>query len=316
MNMISKERLVKEQQATGYRQEIIEKVVWLINVLNSIAEDSYLKNRLALKGGTALNLFYFELPRLSVDADFNYIGAVDKETMLKERPELEQRLQKLLQRLGLSLARNSQVHAGGKMSWRYPSALGNQGTIEIDINFMYRAPLLPSIPKTSIKLAGQQINDLLLLDLHEVAAGKLAALIDRGAGRDIFDAFHLFQHPGINKMLLRQLFVVYAAMSHKKNFLDIEVKDVIVDRKDLQNKLIPVLSHHSHNFRSAQEWVDHLTQEVQLHFKQLLPFTEKEQLFIKSIQESSEIKAELLTTDDELIDKIKSHPALLWATKK
>jgi len=63
--MISKERLVKEQRNTGYRQEIIEKVVWLIHVLSAISEDSFLKTRLALKGGTALNLFYFDLPRLS-----------------------------------------------------------------------------------------------------------------------------------------------------------------------------------------------------------------------------------------------------------
>ena len=65
--IISKERLSKEKRALGYRLEIIEKVAWLIEVLNAIAEDSYLSNRLVLKGGTALNLFHFDLPRMSVD---------------------------------------------------------------------------------------------------------------------------------------------------------------------------------------------------------------------------------------------------------
>jgi hypothetical protein len=46
--ILSKERLQKEQYETGYRQEIIEKVVWLIFILNSIAEDSFLKDRLVL----------------------------------------------------------------------------------------------------------------------------------------------------------------------------------------------------------------------------------------------------------------------------
>lgn len=180
--MISKERLSKEQKITGYRQEIIEKVVWLMCVLSAISEDSYLKNRLALKGGTALNLFYFSLPRLSVDADLNYIGKTSLEEMQQERPVVEERLKKLLQRLGLVLIRNAQVHAGGKMTWRYPSALGNQSTIEIDINFMYRIPLLPVHSRESITLSDQKIEQLQLLDFHEIAAGKLAALIDRGAG--------------------------------------------------------------------------------------------------------------------------------------
>jgi len=141
--ILSKKRLLKEKQATGYRQEIIEKVVWLIELLNAIAEDSYLTTRLALKGGTALNLFHFNLPRLSVDADLNYIGAADRSMMLQERPEVENRMKGLFERMGLSLMRHPKEHAGGKMVWRYPSALGNQGNIEVDLNFMYRIPLLP-----------------------------------------------------------------------------------------------------------------------------------------------------------------------------
>ena len=82
--ILSKERLLKEKKDTGYRQEIIEKVIWLMELLNAIAEDSYLSRRLVLKGGTALNLFYFDLPRLSVDADLNYIGAIDRNIMLEE----------------------------------------------------------------------------------------------------------------------------------------------------------------------------------------------------------------------------------------
>lgn len=135
--IVSKPRLQKEKQRTGYRQEIIEKVIWLMEVLNMIAEDSFLSNRLVLKGGTALNLFYFNLPRLSVDADLNYIGAIDRDIMLDERPKIENRIQALFERMGLTLTRNPKRHADGKMIWRYPSGLGNQGNIEVDINFMY-----------------------------------------------------------------------------------------------------------------------------------------------------------------------------------
>ena len=42
-----------------------------------IPEDYLEKNRLVLKGGTALNLFFFDLPRLSVDIDLNYVGKLE-----------------------------------------------------------------------------------------------------------------------------------------------------------------------------------------------------------------------------------------------
>lgn len=162
--------------------------------LYSIADDSLLKTKLALKGGAALNLFHFNLPRLSVDADLNYIGDVDRETMIQERTEIETRIHQLLQNLGLTLFRNPKAHAGGKMVWRYPSALGNQGNIEIDLNFMYRIPLLPLEKRDSITLANQQVSQMQILDIHEIAAGKFSALIDRSAGRDFFDAYNLFKH--------------------------------------------------------------------------------------------------------------------------
>ena len=314
--IISKERLIKEQKTTGYRQEMIEKVVWLIEILNAIAQDSFLKDRLVLKGGTALNLFHFDLPRLSVDADLNYIGSVDRTVMEIERPQIKERIQQLFQRMGLSLSRNAEAHAGGKMTWRYPSALGNQGNVEVDLNFMYRIPLLPIEQRGSIQLAGQQVNNLSLLDLHELAAGKLVALIDRGAGRDFFDAYQLFKHPALNLEKLRLCFVIYAAMS-TVNFLNIQVDQVNVDQKDLQNKLIPVLNHNfSKGFSSSAAWIDHLAENVKLGLKQLLPFSEHERSFFSGFSESYEIKAELLTEDNELIKKIKSHPALLWACKR
>ncbi len=78
----SRETLIAEANRTGFRAEILEKVIRLIlekvirliDLLNSFSNDEYLASRIALKGGTALNLFHFDLPRLSVDIDSNYIG--------------------------------------------------------------------------------------------------------------------------------------------------------------------------------------------------------------------------------------------------
>src|SRR5207247_9798651 len=77
--------LAREAAATGFQTEPLEKAVLLLELLESIRSHPFLKERIALKGGTALNLFVFDVPRLSVDIDLNYIGAVDREGMLADR---------------------------------------------------------------------------------------------------------------------------------------------------------------------------------------------------------------------------------------
>ncbi len=87
---ISRERLLAEAEATGFRAEVLEKSIHLLGLLEGFQGHPFLRGRLALKGGTALNLFLFDLPRLSVDVDLNYVGAVERATMLAERPRVEE----------------------------------------------------------------------------------------------------------------------------------------------------------------------------------------------------------------------------------
>ena len=70
---LSRERLLREAGATGFRPESLEKVIRLVSLLNGIFRHADLRERLVLKGGTALNLFLFEVPRLSVDIDLTYL---------------------------------------------------------------------------------------------------------------------------------------------------------------------------------------------------------------------------------------------------
>lgn len=120
---ISKEELLKETVATGFRPEILEKVWHLMTILNAINEHFFLSGKLVLKGGTALNLFIFDLPRLSVDIDLNYVGHIDKEAMLLERPLVEKALEAVFRREGMSIQRIPQKHAGGKWQLKYYSSL-------------------------------------------------------------------------------------------------------------------------------------------------------------------------------------------------
>ena len=63
-------------ETTGFKAEMVEKVLHLLNLLNALNSHPFLKGKWVLKGGTALNMFILDLPRLSVDIDLNYIGAL------------------------------------------------------------------------------------------------------------------------------------------------------------------------------------------------------------------------------------------------
>jgi len=78
-----------------------EKANRLLMLLEEITLDEFLGDgRLCLHGGTALNLFIMDAPRLSLDVDLNYIGRIDREEMLEEKPLVHQALLKLGERLG------------------------------------------------------------------------------------------------------------------------------------------------------------------------------------------------------------------------
>jgi predicted nucleotidyltransferase component of viral defense system len=209
----SKEALFKLAKELDYKPEILEKVYRLLNSLKQIMRVPYLKERLVLKGGTALNLFCFDkTPRLSVDIDLNYIGQIDRAKMIEERQIINDAIKQIFQQNQFELYRNPNHHAGGKMVWRYPSLLGQRGNIEIDLNYMYRRPLWSYADQKPILNFGEDFA-IPVLDVHELAAGKLSALFTRQASRDLFDTHYLLTKCKMNKEKLRLSFVIYMSMA-------------------------------------------------------------------------------------------------------
>lgn len=66
-------------KTTGFIKDNVEKVMRLIDILGEIFSTKW-KDKLVLKGGTAINMFYMDMPRLSVDIDLDYMGN-DREEM-------------------------------------------------------------------------------------------------------------------------------------------------------------------------------------------------------------------------------------------
>jgi predicted nucleotidyltransferase component of viral defense system len=110
---ISEKELALASESTGFRKETLEKVWRLMEILDGVSSHAYLKNRFALKGGTALNLFLLNLPRLSVDIDLNYIGSADRGIMAQERPEVEQALEAIFNRLNITAVSSNVMRKNG-----------------------------------------------------------------------------------------------------------------------------------------------------------------------------------------------------------
>lgn len=312
----SKQKLQQEAASTGFRIEILEKVILLMDLLFEFATYPILKNKLVLKGGTALNLFYFNLPRLSVDIDLNYIGAVDREEMLVDREIIYSTINAICQRKGLALERNPTFHAGGKMVWRYPSALGQMANIEIDLNFMYRIPLWPVEFKSSCLVGTSQIHEIPVLNIHELSAGKLSAFINRKTGRDLFDTYHLLTQLNMDEKKLRLAFLIYSCMSRKTDLRKLQLQDISFNMNELKSRLVPLLRKDEINrIKPISSWTKNLVTQCQNAFHRLIPLTEGETKFLNYLLDHGYIAPELISNDIILIEKIKSHPALKWSAQ-
>ena len=303
---------------TGFRGEMLEKVAHLLNLLRTIQESEYLRTRLALKGGTALNLFHFQLPRLSVDIDFNYVGAEDREGMLAERPELEARLTALCEREGYSIRHTpDNQFAGGKWQLRYAAARGGQGNIEIDINYMFRVPLWPVQYRNSVAIGPLHVQAMPVMDLHELAAGKLAALLDRCAARDLYDGVKLLAMPELDRSSLRTALTVYAGMN-LQDMSEATPEYLNVSADEIADRLLPLLRKNDVSGAppEVRAYTGRLIGQCREQLKSLLPFQTPEKEFLKSLTTTGMIRAELLTDDDALTRRIQRQPMLLWRARQ
>ena len=309
---ISYEKLIAQAEATGFRPDVLEKVAHLLELLNAMGSHPFLKGKLVLKGGTALNLFVFDVPRLSVDIDLNYVGAADRETMLAERPKLEQAINAVFARQGLTVRRMPTEHAGGKWSLRYQSAAGQMGNLEVDINFMYRIPLWPVTIIDSHLVGTWQATGISVVDIHELAAGKLAALMARRQSRDLFDCHAILQMEDIDQAKLRTAFIVYGAMN-RKDWRTISVSDVNFDTTELSRQLIPTLrSDTLTDQKATDKYGIRLIEECRQFLSAVFPFTKAEAEFLDLLLDQGVVDSTLLTSDSILQKRINDQPLLKW----
>jgi predicted nucleotidyltransferase component of viral defense system len=181
-----------------------------VRLLLSVAPDVFANDIFAMKGGTAINLFVQDMPRLSVDIDVVYLPRqVPREEALKA---INDELAAIAKRVAPRGLQTRLVRA--KELGDTKLVVENETSqVKIEVNFVFRGTVLqserkPLTAKTS-ELFGVEF-ELPILARDELYASKLVATLDRQHPRDLFDVWQLYSSGGISDAMV-ECFVIYLA---------------------------------------------------------------------------------------------------------
>lgn len=196
----------------GYRRQ----AALLVRTIPLVAAETCF----ALKGGTAINLFVRNMPRLSVDMDLTYLPVEGRATSLANIDGAMQRLEKRI-REGLRGARVTSVRLKPEniVSKIFVEAEGVQIKIEVTpvLRGCVYGPEKRSVSEAVEAAFG--FAEIQVVSFADLYAGKLVAALDRQHPRDLFDVRDLLANEGIDGTL-RKAFVVYI-LSHNRPMAEV-----------------------------------------------------------------------------------------------
>lgn len=182
----------------------------------------------ALKGGTAINLFLRDLPRLSVDIDLTYLPVTDRAQSLAAIDAAMKRLGKAIA-AGVRDARVTEVVNRAEKIVTKLTVQTRDAQIKIEVTPVLRGCVFPAEERsvTAATEARFGYAQTQLVSFPDLYAGKIVAALDRQHPRDLFDAAQLLAHEGITDDL-RAAFIVYL-ISHDRPIAEV----VAPRRKDI-----------------------------------------------------------------------------------
>ena len=292
---------------TGFINSNIEKVIRLLDVLAFIDSDlDPYHEKLVLKGGTAINLMITNLARLSVDIDLDYIGSLDKEKMGVDRDAIMSALDNFMLKEGYALSkeksRGSVILAS--RTYSYTNAFGNRDNIKVEINFIDRIHVCPSIRKKA-NYFDKEVMVQTPLEA-ELLGMKIAALIDRHKPRDLFDIYKLKGYmPNLDKDRVRKLAVFYLSLDGIFELNESSFDNVNkITQDSIKKELQPVLAKGNvFDLKAAKEQVINF-------LKELLTLSDKEDKYLEEFSKGNFDPYLLFEPNDA--ERAAKHPMAKW----
>ena len=169
----------------------------------------------ALKGGTAINLFIRDMPRLSVDIDLAYLPLEDRQISLTNIDKAFSAISTAIEQYinGASISASFLKGTGKRcklLVWR------EKISVKIEVTPVFRGSVYPAefeelSARARSAFGFARVN---LLSFEDLYAGKLCAALDRQHPRDLYDVQLLLDNEGINDRM-KNAFLVYL-MGHNR----------------------------------------------------------------------------------------------------
>jgi predicted nucleotidyltransferase component of viral defense system len=309
-----KAMLGRKAQELGFNRDSYEKMSRLTEILGFMGGNEEINPLLALKGGTAINLTIFNLPRLSVDIDLDFAIGLSRDETREKRSRINELISRYMSAEGYTLkGKSKNTHALDSFVYSYTNAAGNPDNIKIEINYILRCHVLPTVI-TTVKTS-DAFSDFPVRTLSpvEIFASKIVALSGRAAARDLYDLnnmvfYGLIGEPDLT--LLKKCAVFYRSIAGdtKTHGFDFEKLQEITQRS-IKIDLFPMIRNAERfDFTAAKERVSHFLEKF-------IVLNEKESLYLKQFAKGK-YEPELLFDDAAILERIKSHPMAAWRTTR
>ncbi|TWS99840.1 nucleotidyl transferase AbiEii/AbiGii toxin family protein [Reyranella sp. CPCC 100927] len=181
----------------------------LVRILPLVAQETCF----ALKGGTAINLFVRNMPRLSIDIDLTYLPVKPRADSLSE---IDAAMKHIAERIRNTIDKVKVVEQQheGAVTWLQARARGVQ--IKIEVTPVLRGCVFESERRTVSEKVENEFGfaEIQVVSWGDLYAGKIVAALDRQHPRDLFDVRDLLANEGIDDDL-RTAFVVYILSHHR-----------------------------------------------------------------------------------------------------
>lgn len=306
--LYTKEYVGRIAEREGFIKDNTEKVLRLIDVLEFLNTQSEIKGKLALKGGTAINLTVVDFPRLSVDIDLDFAKNLDKESVAEFRTNFKDLFSEFIDSEGYRLIEKSRMHyALDSFMLSYNGTSGNRDNIKVEINYLDRAHILPLEYRNINNRITDEPLSVLTLNPTEIYASKTVALLSRFAPRDLYDIYTMIEKCIINDVdLFRKCFVFYNICGGGLDADNIDFSKLCKFTYDIiRRQLKPVLA------KTDKFEVEQAIASATEYLRAALTLTDQETEFVRLFREKI-YKPTLLFDEKEIVKRIGTHPMILW----
>lgn len=289
----------------GFAAPAIDKVERLLELLTALREDPVLRDSFVLHGGTALNLFHDDAPRLSVDIDLMFVGAVDVNEMRRLRPDVDERLRRVIGALGYAVQSTNAEHSGQTYRVKYSGDY-----VKVDVTYLARVPLLE--PELLACALADPAVSFPVLQLPELIAGKIKAMCERLVARDLFDLYRIGgRSPSAFEDPVSRALAVYA-VSASDPFPFVIDPALALERfrnpsSDFVDPLYAML-----RAEDAPAY-NRMLEQVATWLRPLSVPTQIESEYMRLLDEESEFHPELLFPEwPEVLERALTDPVMAW----